>query len=79
MGQKVVRSDLQTISYVKDLIQKCIEAAKNGEDTEKQFTDLRSKLHEMEYYDFLNSALIQKSKVLEPKVLSEVFEGPDKE
>jgi len=64
---------------VKDLIQRCIEAVKNGGDKEQAITDLRSKLHEMEFYNFLSSDLIQKWKVLEAKGLSEIFDGPDKE
>jgi hypothetical protein len=78
MNQKYSRGDLQTVSYVRTLIKNCVDAYKNGGDTERHFSELRKKVHEMEFYPFLNGAMAKKSKVLESEGLSQTFDGPDK-
>ena len=79
MNQKYGRSDLQTISYVKTIIKNCIDAVKNDGQPERYISELRTKLHEMEFYEFLSGVLIKRSKVLESEGLLQMFDGPDKD
>ena len=45
---------------------------------EQHFSELRKKLHEMEFYPFPNEVLVKKSKVLESDVGLQIFDGPNK-
>jgi hypothetical protein len=79
MNQKHGRGDLQSISYVKTIIKNCIDAVKSDGQSERYFSELRRKIHEMEFYEFLSGVLIKKSKILESEGLSQIFDGPDKD
>jgi hypothetical protein len=76
--EKFPRGDKATLDHVKVLIKNCIDAAKNNGDTERSFSELRTKIHEMEVYKFVTPILVKKSKVLEPEGLLQIFDGPDK-
>lgn len=73
------RADEATLKYVQGLIQSCIDAVNNGGDRDGRIMKLRTKIHEMEFYPFLNGALIKKSRVLESKGLERIFAGPEKD
>ena len=76
--EKFPRGDKATLDHAKQLITNCIDATKNNGDSKKCFSELRSKIHEMELYKFVTPILVKKSKVLEPEGLLQVFDGPDK-
>jgi hypothetical protein len=70
---------LQIISDTKRIIDLCLEAVsrKNDAEINTRFDELRTKLHEMEFYEFPKlDVLIKKSKVLEDGGLKRIFEGP---
>lgn len=71
------RGDVQTVTYVRTLITDCVKTRES-----KDFFYLRKRIHEMEFYAFLNGpmagALIKKSKILEPDGLIKIFNGPKK-
>ena len=77
-NQKFNRGGLQTIRYFKCLIMKCVNAIMNEGDTERHFSELRKKLHEMEFYPFQSGVLVKKSKVLKSDGLLQIFDGPNK-
>jgi hypothetical protein len=72
------RSDEMAIAqYFRSEVRDCIEAQKIGKDTSVPFSRLRTRIHEMEFYRFLDRALIKKSKILEPHGLRQIIDGPD--
>lgn len=73
---KFSRSDLQSLSKVKDLIQNCIDAMQNSGDLAKQFTLLRADVHKLEIYHFIAPVILKKSKILEGKGLQVIFNDP---
>lgn len=75
---KFSRSDLETMKYIKVLIKKCIDASSDGGDVNRCMAELRFRLHDMEFYEFLSAGLIKKSKVLESEGLQKIFDGPEK-
>jgi hypothetical protein len=77
-NQKFNRGDRLTIPYFERLIAKCVNVIKNEGDTEQHFSELRKKLHEMEFYPFLSGVLVKKSKVLKSDGLLQIFDGHNK-
>ncbi|KAG0651624.1 RING-type E3 ubiquitin transferase [Hyphodiscus hymeniophilus] len=77
--QKPVRGDLQRIAHVKTLIANCVAAVKEQKNQEARFTELRDKIHEMEFYPILSQLLIKKSKVLDSEGLSQIFDGANED
>lgn len=77
MKQKYARSDLESLKYVKSLIQKCeADTRKNDRDElQSVFSRLRQRLHQMEFYDFLSGVLVKRSKLLEDDGLPSIFSG----
>ncbi|KAL8733003.1 MAG: hypothetical protein Q9166_002401 [cf. Caloplaca sp. 2 TL-2023] len=63
--KRYTRSELQSLRYTADLVQTCIETvkAKNTSDTAifEAFQELRAKLHQMQFYDFIGEAILDKS------------------
>ncbi|KAL8848967.1 MAG: hypothetical protein Q9221_006062 [Calogaya cf. arnoldii] len=59
------RSDLETLKAMQPLVQRCIDAVRRRQDTKEMFTELRGRLHAMQYYDFLSKHLIEETKVFE--------------
>ncbi|KAL8648923.1 MAG: hypothetical protein Q9226_005792 [Calogaya cf. arnoldii] len=59
------RSDEETLKAIQPLVQRCIDAVKQRQDTKEMFTELRGRLHAMQYYDFLSKHLIERTKVFE--------------
>jgi hypothetical protein len=79
MTAKFARGDKAMLEYVKQLIKNCVDAAKNGGDKEKWFSELRNYVHDMASYQFLKPVLVKKSGVLEEDGLPLIFSGPDKD
>ncbi|KAI4181031.1 MAG: hypothetical protein LQ348_005101 [Seirophora lacunosa] len=67
------RSDLATLVYTIDLVKQCIQAIKTGDDREIKFSVLRRRLHQMEFYDFIEDILVVKSKLLEDHGFPAIF------
>jgi hypothetical protein len=78
-NEKFPRGDKATLDHVRQLIKNCIDAVKNNGDKEKWFSELRTKIHDMDLYKWLSAVLVKKSKVLEPEGLREIIDGPDKD
>ncbi|KAL9595572.1 MAG: hypothetical protein Q9219_006368 [cf. Caloplaca sp. 3 TL-2023] len=74
LRQAYKRSDLIALTYTVDLIRKCCEAMRDGHRTEAAFSDLRHRLHQMEFFGFISEVLIVKSKVLEDHGLPGIFD-----
>lgn len=64
-GPKLSRGNLTKLSYINTLLKACPTAPAQQRELEEFFTQIRTCLHEMEYFDFLGGNLIKKSKVLE--------------
>ena len=78
-NEKHSRGDLQTVSHVRSIIQACVEAASNiGGDPNRYFEDLRTRLHQMEFYPFLTPIIVKKSRVLEEDGFPLIFSDPYK-
>jgi hypothetical protein len=72
------RGDEMAISQsFRSEVRDCIEALKAGKDPRSYFSKLRIRIHDMEFYRFLDGALIKKSKILEPQGLRQLIDGPD--
>ncbi|KAL8915748.1 MAG: hypothetical protein Q9172_006696 [Xanthocarpia lactea] len=59
------RTEEETLRGIKRLVERCVEAVQQGQDTEEAFADLRDRLHHMQFYDWLSRQLIEKTKVFE--------------
>lgn len=77
MKVKYSRSDLESLRFIITLRQKCEKAAnaKNESDIQKLHSEMRTRLHQMEFYDFLSGVLIRKSRILEDEGLPAIFEA----
>lgn len=76
MRQRFNRSDQQSLQYINTLIHNCQTKVAQGEDPEASFAQIRQRLHQMEFFDFLSGVLVKKSKVLEDHVgLPQIFDG----
>lgn len=78
MKSKYSRADLETLRYFITLRKKCEKAVNDNaaQDIENLFSELRTRLHNMEFYDFLTGVLICKSRILEDEGLPTIFDGP---
>lgn len=59
------RSNEETLRGIQLLVKNCIDAVKQGRDTQEPLTELRDRLQHMQFYDFLSKHLIEKTKVFE--------------
>ncbi|KAI0999331.1 hypothetical protein K3495_g8866 [Podosphaera aphanis] len=77
MKEKYKRSDEVTVSYIKDVISKCVQKAYQGETP--NFSELRTQIHNMEMWtpDWVKGVLLKKTGILEEKGLGKILEGPD--
>jgi len=64
MKEKFSRSDVETVKYVTTLIKRC-QTNPGDSDTERLFSELRRKIHQMDFYDFISGVILKKSKVLD--------------
>ncbi|KAI9876681.1 MAG: hypothetical protein M1830_005978 [Pleopsidium flavum] len=64
MKQKFSRSDVETLKYVTTLIKRSQNRLGN-DDAERLFAQLRQRIHQMEFYDFISGVVLKKSKVLD--------------
>lgn len=78
MKTKYSRADLESLRYVITLQRKCEKAVneKAVQDIELYYSELRTRLHRMEFYDFLSGVLICKSRILEDEGLPAIFDAP---
>lgn len=82
----LAKGDLEMIAKTRELIKRCLET-RTGEEAEKLFSTLRTRIHEMEFFAFLTPNgtdgedpgmapnLIKKSRILEEDGLLEIFGG----
>lgn len=77
MKKKFKRSDLETLRKLIDLIRDCQAVAGTGDDPEASFAKLRRRLHQAEFYGFLDGVLVKKSKLLEDGGLSMIFDSEE--
>ena len=76
MRQKFSRSDLATLQHTITLISQCRKAVQRSEDPGPHFPNIRRRIHQMEFYDFLSGVLVKKSKVLDDSAgLPQIFEN----
>lgn len=76
MKEKHSRGDVQSVAYIRTLCQNYV-AARNGTELEKITTELRTKLHEMEFFRCISGIIIKKSRVLEDDGLPRIFDNQD--
>ena len=76
MKEKYSRSDLESTRFIISLIRKCEVISAQKEDLSELHARLRTRIHQMEFYDFLTGVIIRKSRVLE-EGLSAIFEAPE--
>lgn len=74
MRDKYSRGDLQSVAYIRTLCQNYIAAGKGGE-REKITTEIRTKLHEMEFFQCISGVIIKKSRILEDDGLPRIFDN----
>lgn len=78
MKEKYSRGDLQAVSYIITLCQNYIGAVKSEDgEHERIISDMRKKLHEMEFYQCVTGVIIKRSKVLEDGGLPRIFDNQD--
>ncbi|KAL8948024.1 MAG: hypothetical protein Q9222_005755 [Ikaeria aurantiellina] len=70
------RSDIQTMKYVVTLVENCINAHKSNEGLDSELAILRLRLHQIEFYDFLNDELVTLSHVLQKCGLPAILNNP---
>ena len=66
MKEKYTRADVENVKYINTLIRRCQEPPQTN-DSERLFSELRQRLHQMEFYDFISGIILHKSKVLDDK------------
>ncbi|KAL9033951.1 MAG: hypothetical protein Q9180_005675 [Flavoplaca navasiana] len=59
------RSDEIMLEGMEDLVKHYIAAVKQGRDAKVPLTELRDRLHQMQFYDFLSKRLIEETKLFE--------------
>lgn len=75
MKSKFSRADLECLKYTITLLRKC-EKAVLPQDSAHLYSELRTHLHQMLFYDFLSGVLIRKSRILEDEGLPAIFDAP---
>ncbi|KFX98086.1 hypothetical protein O988_04539 [Pseudogymnoascus sp. VKM F-3808] len=76
MREKYSRGDLQSVAYIRTLCQSYI-GARDSSEREKITTELRTKLHEMEFFRCISGIIIKKSRILEDDGLPRIFDNQD--
>ncbi|OBT65521.1 hypothetical protein VE03_04954 [Pseudogymnoascus sp. 23342-1-I1] len=76
MKEKYSRGDVQSVAYIHTLCQNYV-GARDGTEREKIATELRTKLHEMEFFRCISGIIIKKSRVLEDDGLPRIFDNQD--
>ncbi|KAL8898526.1 MAG: hypothetical protein Q9207_006653 [Kuettlingeria erythrocarpa] len=69
------RAELNTLKYARELIANCVRAIETGVDKEVQFSILRRRFHQMEFYDFVTEILVVRSKLFEDDGFAAVFDN----
>lgn len=82
----LARGDLEMIAKTREMIKSCLEN-RTGEEAERLFSKLRTRIHDMEFFAFLTPngsndenpgmapSLIKKSRILEDDGLPKIFGG----
>ncbi|KAH0556107.1 hypothetical protein GP486_005960 [Trichoglossum hirsutum] len=78
MRAKYNRGDLIAVSNINGLIKNCQKTKERyGNADPRDFANIRKRLHQMEFYDFLSPVIIKKSKVLDDDAgLPQIFSDP---
>ncbi|KAH0536495.1 hypothetical protein FGG08_006620 [Glutinoglossum americanum] len=79
MRAKFNRGDLVTVSNINNLIKICRKTTEgSGSAYPGNLANIRKRLHQMEFYDFLSPIIVKKSKVLDDDVgLPQIFNDPE--
>ena len=64
MKEKHSRSDVETVKYITTLIKRCQDLPPTS-NPDRLYSDLRQRLHQMEFFDFISGVILKKSKVLD--------------
>ena len=67
MKEKHSRSDVETVKYMHTLIKRCQDLPPNS-DPDRIYSEMRQRLHQMEFYDFISGVILKKSKVLDDRL-----------
>lgn len=59
------RSREETLKGIQDLVKSCTDAVRQQRDATEPFADLRNRLHQIQFYDFLSKHLIEKTRLFE--------------
>lgn len=59
------RSREETLKGIQDLVKSCTDAVRQQRDTTEPFTDLRNRLYQIQFYNFLSKHLIEKTRLFE--------------
>lgn len=77
MKEKHSRSDVETVKYITTLIKRRQDLPANT-NPDRLHSDIRQRLHQMEFYDFISGIIIKKSKILdETQGLPAIFDSPN--
>ncbi|KFY75092.1 hypothetical protein V499_04902 [Pseudogymnoascus sp. VKM F-103] len=76
MREKYSRGDLQLVAYLRTLCQNSVAARDDGE-RKKITAEIRTKLHEMEFFQCVSGIIIKKSRILEDDGLPRIFANQD--
>ena len=76
MREKYSRGDLQSLAYIRTLCQNYVVAG-NGGEREKITIEIRTKLHEIEFFQCISGVIIKKSRILEDDGLPRIFDNQD--
>ncbi|ELR06555.1 hypothetical protein VC83_07495 [Pseudogymnoascus destructans] len=76
MREKYSRGDLQSVAYLRTLCHNYVSAS-HGSEREKAATEIRTKLHEMEFFQCISGIIIKKSRILEDDGLPRIFDNQD--
>ncbi|KAI9837064.1 MAG: hypothetical protein M1819_000713 [Sarea resinae] len=62
---KFNRGDLISVQGLNTLVKNCQKEKQNGGDCNRLFSETRTKIHKMEFFDFISPIIVKKSKVLD--------------
>lgn len=64
MKEKHSRSDVETVKYLGTLIRRRQDLPRDS-NPDRLYSEIRQRLHQMEFYDFISGVILKKSKVLD--------------
>lgn len=66
MKEKHSRSDVETVKYITTIVKRRQDLPPTT-NPDRLYSELRQRLHQMEFYDFISGVVLKKSKVLDEK------------